>query len=104
MSNDRIDRALAMVPALIFEQDTLGVRSLMEELYDAGADDMLLRLRSAEDAAEAWNVSTRRAQAHIAAIHKRHGAATRIGRAWLITEDEIKKYAPGAVGRPHKTE
>lgn len=100
--NDRIERALVALPALVFQDDALGLQSLLEELYDAGADDLRACLRGTEDAADAWNVSTRRAQAHIAAIHERHGVAARIGRAWLITADEIERYRPGESGRPKK--
>jgi hypothetical protein len=58
----------------------------------------LLSIRSAEDAAEAWGVSVRRAQAHIAWLNDRQGIGARIGRAWMLTEDEITRHAPGPTG------
>ena len=70
----------------------------------AARSDALLSIRSAEDAAEAWGVSLRRAQAHIAWLHERKGVGARIGRAWLITADEIERYRPGEPGRPHLAE
>lgn len=66
----------------------------------AARSEFISSVRSAEEAAEAWGVTPRRAQAHIKAIHERHGAAARIGRAWLITTDEIERYRPGPAGRP----
>lgn len=58
----------------------------------------LLSVRSAEDAAESWDVSVRRAQAHIAYLHERHAVGARIGRAWFLTEEEIERYRPGPPG------
>lgn len=66
----------------------------------AARSETLLSIRGAEEAAEAWGVSVRRAQAHIAWLNERRGIGARIGRAWLITEDEIARHRPGPPGRP----
>ena len=78
------------------------LETFAKQIATAARSEFISSVRSAEDAAEAWGVSTRRAQAHIAAIHERHGVAARIGRAWLITDDEIERHRPGESGRPKK--
>lgn len=67
-----------------------------------GRDEALLSLRTVEDAAAAWNVSERRARAHIAHLHDRWSVGMQVGKTWLVTQDEIDRHAPGPAGRPRK--
>lgn len=98
--NDRIERVLA---ALTAARDPLEVRAIVEDLYDTAQDDLLGQLHDAERAADAWQVSRRRANAHITHIHRQHGVGTRIGGALLLRQSEIEKYRPRAsAGRPPK--
>lgn len=60
----------------------------------------LLGIRTADEMAAEWGVSTRRAQAFIAALHERHGVGRRIGKLWVLSADEAATHRPGAGGRP----
>lgn len=94
MANDRIDRVLAALPSLLFEGDHLGARSLLEELYDAAQDDALVDLCGVEQAAAHWNVSDRRARAHIARLHEKYGVGRQFGGTWLVRRSDINEYPP----------
>lgn len=75
---------------------------LVARVASAARSEALVSIRSAEDAAEAWGVTPRRAQAHIARLHERKGVGARVGRAWLLTEQEIAANRPGPPGRPRE--
>lgn len=96
MMQERVEGALAAIPALLQQQDVLGLRSLLEDLYEAGEADALQQLRSVEQAAEAWGVSLRRARAHIAAQHAKFGVGRRLGGGWVLRASEIEGFAPKA--------
>lgn len=68
--DDRIDAALAeLAPHILSPQDPLYFRAVLEDLHDGAQDDLLASLRGARDAAAEWNVTLRRASAHIARLH-----------------------------------
>jgi hypothetical protein len=94
--NDRIDRVLAALPSLLFSDDHLGARALLEELYDAGADDLLADLCGAEQAAARWGVTERRARAHIARLHEKYGVGRQFGGTWLLRRQDIDEHLPNA--------
>ena len=95
-TNERIDRALALLPGLLFEDDHLGARALLEELYDAGGDDRLSDLRDAKQAAAQWGVKHRRAGAHIARLHDKYGVGRLVGGAWVLRQQDIDAHPPDA--------
>ena len=94
MPNDRIERTLAALPAFFFANDHHGLRSLLEDLYDGAQDDILADLVSAEQAAARWNVTDRRARAHIARLHEQYGIGRQLGGAWIIRRAHVDAHAP----------
>lgn len=95
MDNDRIGVALGLLaPHLLTPQDPLYIRSILEDLYDGGQDDLLESLRSAQDAAVAWGVSDRRARAHITRLHEKYGIGRQFGGSWLLRQQDIDSYPP----------
>lgn len=95
--NDRIERALALLPGLLFQDDGHGARALLEELYDAGADDLLADLCATPQAAAAWGVSERRARAHLARLHDKHGIGRQLSDGtWLVRRAHIEAHPPDA--------
>ena len=92
--NDRIERVLAALPALALQHDSLGMRSLLEDLYDAAQDDLLDDLRDAAQAAAAWGVSERRARARIAKLHEEYGIGRLVGGAWVVRQAHIDAHPP----------
>ena len=101
MTNDRIERVLALLPALLSTQDIFGARALLEEIYDAGQDDLMADLCDTQDAARAWNVTPRRANAHIAKLHERYGVGRQLGGAWVLRRQDIEAHKPDQRFRPH---
>lgn len=71
--------------------------------YLRGQADLWASLRSATDAALAWNVNRARAHAHIARLHERHGVGRLIGGRWLLTDQDIIDHAPDVRFRPKGT-
>jgi hypothetical protein len=94
VDSDRIEQALAALPALTFQQDTLGLRSLLEDLYDGAQDDLLAELCGVEYAAARWEVTDRRARAHIARLHAKYGIGQQIGGAWLLRRSDVDAHRP----------
>ncbi len=62
----------------------------------------LLGIRTAEELAEEWGVSRRRAQAFIATLHERWGVGRKIGNMWCLSADEATTHRPAQPGRPRK--
>lgn len=61
----------------------------------------LLSLKDSSELAAEWNVSGRRARAHIAMLHDRWGVGRRVGSAWMLSADEAESHRPAAnAGRP----
>lgn len=96
MNNERIDRALAALPALLFANDRLGMRALLEEVYEAGWDDALSDLCDSAQAAARWDVTERRARAHIARLHEKYGVGRQFGGSWLLNRQDIDRHPPDA--------
>lgn len=92
---NRIDAALALLaPHLCTVQEPMYFRSLLEDLYDGAQDDLLDDLVSAEQAAVRWDVTDRRARAHIARLHEKYGVGRQLGGAWVLRRAHVEKYAP----------
>lgn len=95
--NDRIERALALLPGLLFQDDGYGARSLLEELYDGAQDDLLTDLCSAAQAAAIWGVSDRRARAHLARLHDKYGIGRQLSDGtWLVRRAHVEAHPPDA--------
>lgn len=94
MYNDRIESALTALPSVVFRQDTLGLRALIEDLYDGAQDDLLNDLCSPEQAAARWDVGERRARAHIARLHEKYGIGRQFGGTWLLKRQDIERHPP----------
>lgn len=94
MSNDRIERVLMALPALLSTQDIFGARSLLEEIYDGAQDDLMADLCDTQDAARAWAVTPRRANAHIVRLHERYGVGRQLGGAWVLRRQDIEAHRP----------
>lgn len=94
MNNEAIDHALAALPSLFFNNDGMGVRELIEGVYDAGARDLLDSLVTVEYAAARWDVSERRARAHIAALNAKHNIGWQINGGWVMRRSDVDKHAP----------
>lgn len=94
MTNDRIERVLAALPVLLSTQDILGARSLLEEIYDGAQDDLMTDLCDAQDAAQVWGVSPRRAAAHIARLHEKYGVGRQLGGAWVLRRQDVEGHRP----------
>ena len=95
MTNERVDAVLAwLAPHLLSSTDTLELRSLLEELYDSGADDLVQNLVTVEYAAARWDVSERRARAHIAALKAKRAIGWKIGDSWVLRRSDVDDHAP----------
>lgn len=94
MRHYRIDQTLAALPGLAFNNDELGARLLLEELYDGAQDDLLAELVGSDHAAVHWNVSERRARAHIARLHERYGVGKQFGGVWVLRRRDMERHAP----------
>lgn len=102
---EAINLLLQQFPALAGREVRL--RSILAPLVTRVAsnarDYELLGLRTADEMAVEWNVSTRRAQAFIADLHSRRGVGRRIGKLWVLSADEAARYRPGLGGRPRRS-
>lgn len=97
MTTDRIDAALALLaPHILSPQDPLYFRAVLEDLHDSAQDDLLASLRGANEAAQAWGVSQRRAVAHIARLHNKYGIGRQVGGAWVLRQVDIERHRPDA--------
>lgn len=64
----------------------------------------LLGIRTAEELANEWGVSRRRAQAYIATLHDPWGVGRKIGNTWCRSAEEAATHRPAQPGRPRKAE
>jgi hypothetical protein len=63
----------------------------------------LLGIRTADEMAEEWRVSRRRAQAYIAMLHERFGVGRKIGNVWCLSAEEAGTHRPAEnAGRPKR--
>lgn len=91
----RIDAVLGLLaPHLCTTQEPLYFRALLDDLYDGAQDDLLADLMSAEQAAAMWDVTDRRARAHIARLHEKYGIGQQLGGAWIIRRAHVESHAP----------
>lgn len=75
---------------------------LAQQAATTGVNEALAGLREASEIEHIWGVSRRRVNAHIRHLHERFGVGAKIGGAWVLTAEEVERYAPGDSGRPRK--
>jgi len=68
--------------------------------YQEGRNQALLGLMTAEDVAEHFDISPRRARALIQNRHERFGVGMRFGNSWLVSRDELQSLEPDEKYRP----
>lgn len=64
--------------------------------FSAGRSYALLGLMTAEDVAEQFQITPRRARALIRHRHERLGVGMRFGNSWLVHRDELPVLEPDA--------
>lgn len=62
--------------------------------FREGRNEALMGLMTADDVAEHFGISGRRARALIANRHERLGVGMRFGASWLVHRDELENIAP----------
>ena len=62
--------------------------------FREGRNQALLGLMTANDVAEHYQITPRRARALIENRHKRFGTGMKLGNSWLICRDELPNLAP----------
>jgi len=71
------------------------IRTILSKLQLRSASNSrafeLLNLRTADELAEEWGVSKRRAQAIIAHRHERFGVGRKFGKTWVLSADEADR-------------
>ena len=72
--------------------------------YTIGRSDALLGLMTAEDVAEHFQISPRRARALIANRHERFSIGMRFGASWLVHRDDLASLAPDGKYRAGESE
>ena len=109
MINDLIDNATNDILQHCHMLEETRARYIAERIvnaaYNSGRDAALISIMDTRQAADYWNVSMRRAQAHIKNLHDRYGVGAKFGREWVITIEEAERHRPRpGPGRPPKTE
>ena len=94
-----VEQALeAMFPYGAGQAPHTRVRHHLEQVaqvaYREGRNDALLGLMTAEDVAEHFQISPRRARALIANRHGRFGTGMRFGNSWLVHRDDLDTLQP----------
>lgn len=64
--------------------------------WNAGRTHALMGLMTAEDVAEHYRISARRARALIRNRHERFGIGMKAGNVWLVHRDELPELEPEA--------
>src|SRR5262245_18779779 len=91
--SSRIDAALALLaPHLLTTQEPHSIRSLLEDLYDGAQDDLMNDLIDTNQAAAIWDVTERRASAHILRLHEKYGIGRQLGGAWVLRRAHAEAY------------
>jgi len=70
------------------------IEQVAQRAYTVGRSDALLGLMTAEDVAEHFQISARRARALIANRHERFSIGMRFGSSWLVHRDDLDSLAP----------
>jgi hypothetical protein len=102
--NDPITAALGHLAPHLVTIDPLVARAILEDLYDAGQDDLLADLISTAECAALWGVTRQRAAAHIAHLHGKYGYGRLVGSVWVIRRAHAVSGAPDARYRRHSAE
>jgi len=74
--------------------DPSDLRAFLEEFVRIAESDAMDGLASLQDAAHAWSVTPRRANAHIAKLHERYGIGRQLGGAWVLRRQDIEAHRP----------
>ena len=64
--------------------------------YREGRNDALMGIMTAEDVAEHYHITPRRARALIRNRHERFGVGMKAGNVWFINRDELHDLEPDA--------
>ena len=96
---DRIERSMeAMFPNGAGRATHTMARHHLETIatvaFQEGRNQALLGLMTAEDVAEHFDISPRRARALIANRHERFGVGMQFGNSWLVHRDELPSLRP----------
>lgn len=75
------------------------MEQVAKRAFQAGKTYALMGLMTAEDVAEHYQVTSRRARALIKNRHERFGVGMRFGNSWLIHRDELPQLEPDAKHR-----
>lgn len=68
--------------------------------FRTGRTHALMGLMTAEDVAEHYRISPRRARALIRNRHQRFGVGMKAGNVWLVHRDELPQLEPDSKYRP----
>jgi hypothetical protein len=97
--SDSIAALLAHLHTCQEQGDTLAAREALEDYIDAEVDRRLSGLVGTTELARIWDVSVRRAQAHVAWLHERHGIGILLGGSWFLWCEQANENRPGKPGR-----
>lgn len=94
-----LDKAmLAMFPHGAGRASDIQVRHWLEQIaqvaYREGKHGALLGLMTAEEVAEHFQITPRRARALIKNRHRRFGVGMKAGNTWLVHQDELAQLQP----------
>lgn len=92
--NPFITRMFDEVQTYFRHGDLFGVIATLEEVYEQGGYDILKDLVDVKYAADQWDVSERRARAHIAKLHEEHGIGWQLGGSWVLLKTQVEAHAP----------
>ena len=70
------------------------LRQVAQVAFREGKSYALMGLMTAQDVADHFDISVRRARALIANRHERFGTGMQVGKQWLVHRDELDQLAP----------
>ena len=70
------------------------LHTVAKRAFQAGKIYALMGLMTANDIAEHFNISPRRARALIKNRHERFGVGMQFGKSWLVHRDELNDLTP----------
>lgn len=100
--SDPISALLTHLRVCQEQGDHLAAREALEDYIDSEVDRRLAGLVGTTELASIWDVSTRRAQAHLQWLRERYGVGVQLGGAWFLWREQAEEYRPGKPGAPRK--
>lgn len=98
---DTVDNLLSHLRICIEQRDYLAAREAVEEYADTEFDRRLSDLIGTAELAALWNVTRRRAQAHVTWLNERHGIGIQLCGTWFLEKHLAETYKPGKPGNPN---